>query len=145
MTSNFLSFKKIVESKFESMSNFSFLTTGSFQAYKGLENLRDTKENYGVIEVKIGLATLTDFDKEKCVVSDFDRRAIKARMEYILETRNEEYDDLFEDKTSWSTFKASDWLEENKISPTYYSAVINGRIVRKNLAYERLIKLMGLT
>ena len=145
MTSNFKAFKEFVEGKFESMSNFSFLVTGSFQTYKGLENLRDTKENYGVIEVKIGLATLTDFDKEKCEVSDFDRLAIKARMEYILETRNEEYDDLFEDKTSWSTFKVCDWLKENKISPIYYSAVINGRIVRKNLAYERLIKLIGPT
>ncbi|KKL49072.1 hypothetical protein LCGC14_2319120, partial [marine sediment metagenome] len=38
MTSNFKEFKEFVQGKFKSMSNFSFLATGSFQAYKGLEN-----------------------------------------------------------------------------------------------------------
>ncbi len=146
MTSNFLSFKEFVERKFESMSNFSFLATGSFQAYKGLENKLDTSSNRLSIQALHGFASMIDFDKEKCEVSDFDRLAIKARMEHIVETRQWRRNMMIRcDKTfKWPKYKKSDWLRENKISPIYYSAVINGRIVRKNCAYERLIKLMGL-
>ena len=131
MTSNFKAFKEFVESKFESMSNFSFLVTGSFQSYKGLENKLDTSYNRLAITTLHGFASRIDFDKEKCEVSDFDRLAIKARMDYFI------FEEGYKNKAAV--------LRDKGISPIYYSAVINGRIVRKNLAYERLIKLIGLT
>ncbi len=131
MTSNFLSFKEFVQGKFESMSNFSFLVTGSFQSYKGLENKADTNLGRSLIDQLYQDACELEFDKEKCEVSDFDRLAIKARMNYFI----------FEEGYK----NPAQWLIAHKISEPYYSAVINGRIVRKNCAYERLIKLMGLT
>ncbi len=130
MTSNFKSFKEFVQGKFESMSNFSFLATGSFQTYKGLESKPDNEINCLEIDLLDRLACLTDFDKEKCEVSEFERLAIKARMNYFI----------FEEGYK----NPAQWLIAHKISEPYYSAVINGRIVRKNCAYERLINKLGL-
>ena len=124
MTSNFPEFKEFVESKFESLSNFSFLVTGSFQTYQGLENSKDTR----LITKLLKLAMYLDFDREKVEITDFDREKIKARMGYILKTHKNE----------------SHWLRKNNISHSYFSAVKNGKIVRKNLAYERLITKLGL-
>ena len=129
MTSNFKAFKEFVERKFESMSNFSFLVTGSFQTYKGLENKTENKSNYLEIDQLHGLACLTDFDKEKCEVSDFDRLAIKARMEYILETEN---------------ITKAKWFTNNHVTKWYYSQLVTGQLKRKNCAYERLINKLGL-
>ncbi len=130
MTSNFKSFKEFVEGKFESLSNFSKIATGSFQTYKGLETKADTKENRLSIEHLYTCAVFTDFDKEEVEVSDFDRMAIKMRMEYILETEN---------------ITKAKWFKNNHVTNWYYSQLLTGHLKRKNCAYERLIKLMGLT
>ena len=126
MTSNFQSFKEYVESKFESLSNFSKIATGSFMKFQGLQNIKD--EN--IIHNLHQIACDYDFDKEKVEVSNFDRMAIKMRMEYILETEN---------------ITKAKWFRNNHVTSWYYSQLVTGQLKRKNCAYERLIKLMGLT
>ena len=131
MTSNFKAFKEFVQGKFESLSNFSFLATGSFQTYKGLQNLADKSHNRYFIDELYQHACDLDFNIEDVEITYFDRLAIKARMEYILETEDYKND--------------ADWCDKNRFTRPLYSAIKTGLIKRKNLAYERLIKLMGLT
>ena len=130
MTANFKQFKEFVEKKFGSLSNFSKIVTGSFQTFKGLVSLKDTKENQEKIDTLMMSAEITDFDVSKVEISDFERGAIKARMQLIIETS--EYKSAFK------------WLKKNHISSPLYSAIIGGRAKRKNLAFERLWTKLGL-
>ena len=130
MTSNFKAFKEFVEVKFESMSNFSFLATGSFQAYKGLQNLADKSHNRYFIDELYQHACDLDFNIEDVEITYFDRLAIKARMEYILETEDYKND--------------ADWCDKNQFTPPLYCAIKNGKTKRKNCAYQRLINKLGL-
>ena len=130
MTANWKDFKDFVEKKFGSLSNFSKIVTGSFQTFKGLVSLKDTKENQEKIDTLMMSAEITDFDVSKVEISEFERGAIKARMQLIIETT--EYKSAFE------------WLTANHISPSLYSAIITGRSKRKNLAFESLWSKLGL-
>ena len=146
MTSNYPEFKKYVEKKFLSMANFSAQMTGSFDRYKTLSNLEDTEDNYSWISELQETAENTEFNKKRIMISGFDRRSIKARMKHIIAKRNKEYENLFDDMRvrKWSKYKAVDWLNENRISHSYYSAVIHGTHQRKNAAFENLWTKLGL-
>ena len=130
MTANWNDFKELVEKKFGSLSNFSQIVTGSFQTYKGLEALSDEEENYWRIYTLIKLAKKTDFDVAKVEISDLERLAIKARMQFITGTTDYK--------------NANEWLIANNISHPLYSAITSGRAKRKNLAFENLWKRLGL-
>ena len=141
MTSNYKQFEKDVIEKCGSMSNFSHACTGSFMTFQGLRN---TKDHQRIERLKEELRAL-DFRIETVEISQFDRDIIKARMDFIVETRQKQYDNLGLYKAGkWLKYKKSDWRKENKVSDHYWHSLMGGALKFKNLAYERLIKLMGL-
>ena len=130
MTPNFKDFKKLVKEKFKSLSNFSKIITGSFISYQGLQCLRNTDDNYWKIDALKKLAKKTDFDRRKVEISGFEIASIKVQMQFIIETTDHE--------------NAFQWLKANHISYSRYSGIINGRLKRKDLAFENLWKKLEL-
>ena len=130
MTPNFKDFKKLVKEKFKSLSNFSKIITGSFISYQGLQCLRNTDDNYWKIYALKKLAKKTDFDRRKVEISGFEIASIKVQMQFIIETTDHE--------------NAFQWLKANHISYSRYSGIINGRLKRKDLAFENLWKKLEL-
>lgn len=130
MTPNFKDFKEFVDEKFGSITRFAKITTGSYHTYKGLRNLLESDENYWKIDALKKLAKKTDFDRRKVEILGLDRLAIKCRMDHIIKTTDYK--------------NVAEWLKDNNISHSRYSGIINGRLKRKDSAFENLWKKLKL-